>query len=127
MFNWEQSLEDAWGHLGVLQEELEDVLREKDVWATLLSLLPPRSGNVVGKRIGGEYHRDSPFVLVFLFYLGGRHQLSPLAISLLKSTPLQPACLYYEGGGPTKETLWLNPNACTSQHVDNLLQSESLN
>ncbi len=32
----------AWKHLGIPQDELEEVAREKDVWVSLLSLLPLR-------------------------------------------------------------------------------------
>ncbi len=34
----------AWERLGVPPEELEDVSREREVWASLLRLLPPRPG-----------------------------------------------------------------------------------
>ncbi|XDV53670.1 hypothetical protein PO909_022108 [Leuciscus waleckii] len=34
----------AWERLGVPPEELEEVSREREVWASLLRLLPPRSG-----------------------------------------------------------------------------------
>jgi len=34
----------AWDHLRILQEELEGVAGEKDVWGALLGLLPPRPG-----------------------------------------------------------------------------------
>ncbi len=32
----------VWKHLGIPQDELEEVAREKDVWVSLLSLLPLR-------------------------------------------------------------------------------------
>ena len=32
----------AWEHLGIHQEELESIVVEKEVWNTLLSLLPPQ-------------------------------------------------------------------------------------
>ncbi|KAK3516271.1 hypothetical protein QTP70_007251 [Hemibagrus guttatus] len=35
----------AWERLGVPPEELEEVARERDVWASLLRLLPPRPGS----------------------------------------------------------------------------------
>ncbi|KAK3551381.1 hypothetical protein QTP70_016644 [Hemibagrus guttatus] len=35
----------AWERLGVPPEELEEVAREKEVWASLLRLLPPRPGS----------------------------------------------------------------------------------
>ncbi len=34
----------AWERLGVLLEELEEVSGEREVWASLLRLLPPRPG-----------------------------------------------------------------------------------
>ncbi len=34
----------AWERLGVPPEELEEVSREREVWASLLRLLPPRPG-----------------------------------------------------------------------------------
>ena len=32
----------AWERLGIPQEELDEVAREREVWASLLRLLPPR-------------------------------------------------------------------------------------
>ncbi|MEQ2314527.1 hypothetical protein AMECASPLE_013049 [Ameca splendens] len=34
-------LSEAWEHLGVPLEELEEVSGERDVWLSVLSLLPP--------------------------------------------------------------------------------------
>ncbi|KAK5851386.1 hypothetical protein PBY51_002187 [Eleginops maclovinus] len=32
----------AWGRLGILQSELVDLARERNLWGSLLELLPPR-------------------------------------------------------------------------------------
>ncbi len=50
----------AWEHLGIPPEEQEEVSREREVWAALLRLLPPRPG----PRISGRRWMDGYLIVM---------------------------------------------------------------
>jgi len=59
----------AWERLGVPPEELEEVAGHRDVWVSLLKLLPPRpapTGEAVGNRWMAGYYLYT--LLPFFYY-----------------------------------------------------------